>query len=404
MTAHASASTPGDVTASEPVREILDAVRELVPRIRARAEDGERACRIPETTVKELQEAGFFRLLLPRAHGGLAAPPAVHFTAVLELAGACGSTGWVASVFGIHLWHVALFDRRAQHEVWADPTALVCSSYAPSGTARAVDGGYELGGRWQFSSGSDHAGWAILGGLVPRGDGAPPAMRAFLLPRADYRVDPHWDTVGLRGTGSNDIAVEDVFVPAHRTVEVGVPAEHIFPGWQLNPEPLYRIPFPAMFTTAVAAPSVGIAEAAYQDHCAAVRTRIAEGTPRRGDTDPTGWLRISRGSSDIDAARRQLLGNIEELTAHAERGERPSPALRARTRRDQVLATERAVQAVDLLMAYAGGNAMRSGSGVLQRAWRDVHTARGHAANDLQRGQLPFAQQALGIEVRETMV
>lgn len=385
--------------------DVLAAVRELAPQIRARAEESETSCRIPDVTVKELRETGFFRLLLPRVHGGLAAPPQAHFTAVRELAAACGSTGWVASVFGIHLWHVALFDPRAQHDVWDDdPAALACSSYAPSGTATAVDGGYTLSGRWQFSSGSDHATWALLGGLVPRGEAGPPEMRAFLLPRADCRVEANWDTVGLRGTGSNDILVEDVFVPAHRTVEVGVPDSHVFPGWELNPEPLYRVPFPAMFTTAVAAPAVGIAEAAYRDHCAVLRARIAGGAARRGDLDPAGLLRIARGSGDIDAAWRGLIGNIEELTACAERGERPSLALRARTRRDQVLATERAMEAVDLLMAHAGGNAMRTGSGALQRAWRDVHTARGHAANDSQRGQLPFAQEALGIDVRETMV
>ncbi|WP_405577937.1 3-hydroxy-9,10-secoandrosta-1,3,5(10)-triene-9,17-dione monooxygenase oxygenase subunit [Streptomyces sp. NBC_01190] len=387
-----------------PQRAVLEAVRDLAPGLRARAEESERTCRLPKVSVKELRETGFFRLLTPRTYGGLAADPRAHFTAVTSLAAACGSTGWVASVFGVHLWHVALFDPRAQREVWGDdPEALVCSSYAPAATTAEAPGGYTLSGRWSFSSGSGHASWVLLGALVPGGEGASPGMRALLLPRSDVRVEEHWETVGLRGTGSNDIVVEEVFVPAHRTIEVGV-SERSFPGWEANPEPLYRMPFPAMFTTAVAAPSVGIAEAAYRDHCDTLRGRIAAGRPRRGDLETAGQLRIARGASDIDASWRQLVGNIGELYGCVVRGGVPSLASRARVRRDQVLATVRAMEAVDLLMAHAGGNAMRTGSGPLQRAWRDIHTARGHAANDVERGLLPSAQESLGIEVRETMV
>ncbi|MFJ5712549.1 3-hydroxy-9,10-secoandrosta-1,3,5(10)-triene-9,17-dione monooxygenase oxygenase subunit [Streptomyces sp. NPDC093105] len=387
-----------------PVRDVLRAVRELTPGLRARAEETEQTRRLPEATLKELRESGVFRLLRPRAHGGLAADPRAHFTAVRELAGACGSTGWVASVFGVHLWHLALFDPRAQQEVWGeDPDTLLCSSYAPGATAAVHDGGYTLHGRWHFSSGSDHADWALLGGLVPPGEGEPPALRAFLVPRADFRVEDEWDTVGLRGTGSNDVVVEDAYVPAHRTLELGVP-DLAYPGRAVNVEPVYRMAFPAMFTTAVAVPSVGIAEAAVRHHCDALRARIAAGTPRRGDLEAAGQLRIARGAGEIDAAWRQLIGNIGELYDCAQRDEAPSLALRARARRDQVLAAERAMEVVDTLMAYAGGNAMRAGAGVLQRAWRDTRTARGHAANDIERGLLPFAQQALGLEVREAMV
>ncbi|SDP01681.1 3-hydroxy-9,10-secoandrosta-1,3,5(10)-triene-9,17-dione monooxygenase [Streptomyces sp. cf386] len=387
------------------VRDVLGAVQELTAGLRERAAEAERLCRLPEESVKELTEAGFFRLLRPRAFGGLAAPPQAHFAAVGALAAACGSTGWVASVFGVHAWHVSLFAPRTQREVWdPDAGALVSSSYAPSGTAVPVTGGYTLSGRWSFSSGCDHAQWVLLGAFVTGPEGSPPEMRAFLLSRDDYRVEAAWDTVGLRGTGSNDILVEDVFVPARRTIGVGASAERVFPGWESNPEPLYRVPFPAMFTTAVTAPIVGTAAGAYRDHCATLRDRIAEGRPRRGDLDPAGQLRIARGSGDVDASWSQLVGNMAELYDRAERAREPGLELRARTRRDQVLATERAVAAVDLLMVHAGGNAMRTGSGALQRAWRDVHTGRGHAANDIERGLLPYAQQALGLDVRESMV
>ncbi|MDI3408788.1 3-hydroxy-9,10-secoandrosta-1,3,5(10)-triene-9,17-dione monooxygenase oxygenase subunit [Streptomyces cavernicola] len=385
--------------------EVLAAVRALAPALRERAAATEELRRMPDDSVAELGDAGFFRLLQPAAHGGFGADPAVHHAAVQEIARACGSTGWAAAVLAVHPWHVALFDPRAQDDVWgAHRDALLCSSYAPTGTVTAVDGGFRLSGRWHFSSGCDHADWALLGGLVTDGEGSPVDMRTFLVPRSAYAVDAVWDTVGLRGTGSNDLVVKDVYVPAHRSLGYRPVNALDCPGHEINPEPLYRLPYAALFTTTISTAMVGIAEGAYEEHLAAARDRSRTGRGPQAVDDPFAQVRIARAASEIDAAQLQLTRNMRELYATVARGERPTPGQRARTRRDQALATERAVTAVDLLVEGAGGGIMGPGGGVVQRAWRDLRTGRGQAANDLERALGLYGRHALGVEVNDSMV
>ncbi|MEU8527629.1 3-hydroxy-9,10-secoandrosta-1,3,5(10)-triene-9,17-dione monooxygenase oxygenase subunit [Streptomyces sp. NPDC048629] len=384
---------------------VLEAVRALAPVLRERAAEAEAARKVPEASIEDLAGTGFFQLLQPRAYGGFAADPAVFYTAVKEIAKACGSTGWVASVVGVHPWHVALYEAKAQEEVWgADPAARICSSYAPTGKVTPVDGGFVLDGRWHFSSGCDHTDWALLGGLVTDADGRPVDMRTFLVPRAEYRIDDVWDTVGLRGSGSNDIVCEGVFVPEHRALSFGPVTALDTPGQQVNPEPLYRLPYASVFTTTISTPIVGIAEGAHEAYAAATRERFRVSYGQQVAQDPFAQVRIARAASDIDAAWLQLTRNIGELYELAGRGEPLPMALRARTRRDQVLATERAVAAVDLLMENAGGSAMRTGPNPVQRAWRDVHTGRGHAANDPERALALYGQAVLGLDIQDTML
>ncbi|MFD6915305.1 3-hydroxy-9,10-secoandrosta-1,3,5(10)-triene-9,17-dione monooxygenase oxygenase subunit [Streptomyces virginiae] len=385
--------------------DVLDAVRALTPALRERAAEAESLRKVPEASIKELADTGFFRLLQPRAYGGHAANPALFYTAVKEIARACGSTGWVASVVGVHPWHVALFDPRAQEEVWGqDPDTRICSSYAPTGKVTPVDGGFTLSGRWHFSSGCDHTDWALLGGLVTDPEGRPVDMRTFLVPRADFRIDEVWDTVGLRGSGSNDITLDEVFVPERRALSFGPVTALQVPGHAVNPEPLYRLPYASVFTTTISTPIVGIAEGAYEGYVEATRDRLRVSYGQQVAEDPFAQVRIARAASDIDASWLQLRRNIDELHALAERGAELPTTLRTRVRRDQVLATERCAAAVDLLMENAGGGAMRTGPDRLQRAWRDVHTGRGHAANDPERALVLFGQGALGLDIQDTML
>ncbi|GHB70980.1 acyl-CoA dehydrogenase [Streptomyces viridiviolaceus] len=385
--------------------DVLAAIRALAPALRERAAEAETLRRVPDTSIKELEDTGFFQLLQPTAFGGRAADPLVFYSAVKEIAKACGSTGWVASVVGVHPWHVALYDPRAQQEVWGqDPKTRIASSYAPTGRATPADGGFRLSGRWHFSSGCDHARWALLGCLVPDAEGAPVDMRTFLIPRTEYRIDDVWDTVGLRGTGSNDVVVEDVFVPEHRTLSFGPVTALQVPGHEINQEPLYRLPYAGVFTTTISTPIVGIAEGAFDSYVEATKQRIRVSYGQKVAEDPFAQVRIARAASDIDASWLQLTRNIGEMYALARRGEEITTDIRTRTRRDQVIATERAVAALDLLMENAGGNAMRTGPNPVQRAWRDAHTGRGHAANDPERALVMFGQGALGLEIQDVML
>jgi 3-hydroxy-9,10-secoandrosta-1,3,5(10)-triene-9,17-dione monooxygenase len=380
---------------------VLDAVTELLPTLRERAQETEDLRRIPDDSVKALQETGFFRLLQPARYGGLEASPVDFYRGVRLISSACGSTGWVSSVLGVHPWQLALFDERAQLEVWGeDSTTLISSSYAPMGRARAVDGGFTFSGRWSFSSGCDHAGWIFLGGLVMGEEGTPVDFRTFLLPRADYEIDDVWDTIGLRGTGSNDIIVEDAFVPEHRTLSFMDTGRCVCPGQQVNPGPLYQLPFASVFSCSIAVPVVGMATGAYEAYVSWTRERVRASTGGKASDDSFNQLRIAEAASKIDAAVGAIERNINEELALAEAGEKIPVALRVRVRRDQVNATGAAIQAVDRLFESAGGRALKAGTPI-QRFWRDAHAGRVHAINDPEKAQVMFGQFELGLKVQD---
>jgi 3-hydroxy-9,10-secoandrosta-1,3,5(10)-triene-9,17-dione monooxygenase len=376
---------------------VIAGITELLPIFRQRAQEAEDARVVPAESVKSLEETGFFRLLQPAGFGGLEADPVTFFTAVRLIASGCGSTGWVASVVGVHPWQLALFPQQAQDDVWgADPATRMSSSYAPTGQARQVDGGYRLDGRWSFSSGCDHASWVLLGGIVTNDEGKPVDFCTFLLPASDYVIDDVWDTVGLRGTGSNDIVVGGAFVPGHRSLSFTDVTRCSCPGQQVNAGPLYRIPFGSIFSYAITTPIIGMGTGAYAAHVDYQRGRVrASYVGQKAAEDPFGQVRIAEAAGLLDAAWLALERNMTELMAHARAGEKIPLPLRLRVRRDQVTGTGQAIRAVDLLFENSGGRALRTGTPI-QRFWRDAHAGRVHAINDPERALSMFGRGEFG--------
>jgi 3-hydroxy-9,10-secoandrosta-1,3,5(10)-triene-9,17-dione monooxygenase len=380
-------------------------VRDLLPILRERAQETEDRRVVPAESIKALAEIGFFRLLQPARFGGHEADPMTFLSAVRMIASACGSTGWVASVVGVHPWQLALFPLRAQEEVWgADNATRMSSSYAPTGKAAPVDGGYRLSGRWSFSSGCDHASWVLLGGIVRDADGKPTDFRTFLLPAAEYTIEDVWDTVGLRGTGSNDILVDDVFVPAYRSLSFNDTSRCACPGQEANPAPLYRIPFGSLFSYAITTPIIGMATGAYDAHVAYQRERVrAAYAGQRAAEDPFAQVRVAEAASELDAAWLQLEQNMRELMGHAVAGREIPLDLRLRVRRDQVRGTGRAISAVDKLFENSGGRALATGTPI-QRFWRDAHAGRVHAINDPERALTMYGRGEFGLPVTDAML
>jgi 3-hydroxy-9,10-secoandrosta-1,3,5(10)-triene-9,17-dione monooxygenase len=382
---------------SERASAVVTAVGELLPALRERAQEAEDARDVPAESVKALEEAGFFRLLQPARYGGLEADPVTFYTAVRMIASACGSTGWVASVVGVHAWQLALFPPAAQDDVWgADASTRMSSSYAPTGRAQLAGDGYHLSGRWSFSSGCRHASWVLLGGLVTDDEGNPVDFRTFLLPASDYAVDDVWDTIGLRGTGSNDIVVDGAFVPEHRSLGFADVTRCACPGQEVNTAPLYRIPFGSVFSCAITTPIIGMAVGAYDAHVAYQRDRVSTAYGAKVAQDPVAQARVAEAAAEIDAAWLAITHDMTELMAHARAGEPIPMPLRLRIRRDQVLGTRRAVGAVDVLFENSGGRALRVGTPI-QRFWRDAHAGRAHAINDLERALVIFGRGEFGL-------
>ena len=379
---------------------VLDGVRDLLPTFRERAEEAERLRVVPEANIKELEDTGFFKLLQPKRFDGYESSPIDFYTAVRDISSACGSTGWVSSVVGVHPWQVALFADEAQQAVWGEDTSTrLSSSYAPTGKAVVAEGGYTLSGKWSFSSGCDHCSWVLLGGLVFNADGNVIDFKTFMVPRKDYTIVDVWNVVGLRGTGSNDIVVEDVFIPEAFTLSMGETGQCRGPGQEQNTSDLYKLPFHSVFTTTICTPIIGMAMGAYAEHVEMQQKRSrAAYLGEKASLDPFAAVRIAKASSEIDAAWALTMNNIREEEALVAKGEQIPLGLRLKVRRDQVLGSQRAIDAIDALFEASGGRALAEGT-YLQRAWRDAHAGRVHAANDPERALQMFGAHEFGHKI-----
>jgi len=284
--------------------------------------------------------------------------------------------------------------------VWGSDTSVrLSSSYAPTGRATITDGGYTLSGKWSFSSGCDHATWVLLGGLVFNDEGQVVDFKTFMVPRENYRIEDVWNVVGLRGTGSNDIIVDDVFIPEAFTLSMGETGQCKGPGQEQNASNLYKLPFHSIFTTTICTPIIGMAYGAYAEHVDMQRKRVrAAYLGEKASLDPFAAVRIARASSDIDAAWALAMNNIREEMALVEKGEPIPLGLRLKVRRDQVLGTQRAIDAIDALFEASGGRALAEGT-YLQRAWRDAHAGRVHAANDPERALQMYGAHEFGHKI-----
>ncbi|MGA4992176.1 acyl-CoA dehydrogenase family protein [Nonomuraea bangladeshensis] len=364
--------------------EVVRRVQALASRLRAAAEESERLGKLSDESVKVVREAGVMRLLQPVEYGGYAAHPRDFAEAVMEVARNCGSTGWVCGVGGVHPWEMALCDRRLQEEVWgSDQDTWIASPYMPSGVAVPVDGGYVLNGHWQFSSGTDHCDWIFLGAMIGDGTGAvakPPRSLHVVLPRQDYTiVEDSWDVVGLCGTGSKDIVVENAFVPGYRTVDAAEVAEGERAAARAGrAETVYRLPFWTMFPLGITSAVIGIAEGVLAAHLDYQRERILATSGERVTKDPHMLYAISEAAAEIAASRTQLLDGISRLYDKAEAGEPISFEDRSTVRRNQVRCAWRAVAAADEVFDRSGGNALRKDN-AMQRLWRDAHAGLHHA-------------------------
>jgi 3-hydroxy-9,10-secoandrosta-1,3,5(10)-triene-9,17-dione monooxygenase len=386
--------------------DILEAVRELLPVIRERAPRTEAERVLPEETIFELADAGFFGMLRPTRYGGSECDPVDYFTAVRLIASACGATGWVASLLGISPWHVALLEPQTREDIWGeDPNVLVSSSYAPTGRLVPSDGGYRLTGAWRSAPGAGYCDWIVLGTLMAGPTGDPVDYTAVVVPRSDYVLkDDVWNVSGLRGAGSRDVLVRDAFVPAHR-IYGAAGRRRIGKAQRESDTPaLYRVPFATIHSTALTAPLLGAAEGAYEYHLARMRrrSRLSHGG-RKWSGDEFAPVAVARGVGELDASVLQLERNLREQLEHALRNEPIPIELRLRARRDQVRGTERAVEAMDLLLKAAGGHGVQRGNPI-ERAWRDVHTGAAHVVNDVEQGMSLYGRWAYGLGVDDSLI
>jgi alkylation response protein AidB-like acyl-CoA dehydrogenase len=360
--------------------ELLSRARELVPTFRNRAAEAEKLRSIPSESIDDLRRAGLLRTLQPAILGGYELPldEAVLITAIV--AEGCGSTGWIQGIFSDHCATLGMFDGQAQKDVWgASPDSLISSGFMPTGKAVRVDGGYRLSGRWPFSSGCDHADWALVRSFVPSvPDTEPAELYMFLVPRTDYTIIDNWFVMGMSATGSKDFQLKgEIFVPAHRALSDKALRDGTGPGSEFNGGVLYRLPRDATVPFSLAAPFIGIAERALQIFVQGMRDRPSG--DRRAAPEGAIHMRVANSAAEIDAARALMLRDCRDAMETVQRGERLSIEQRARNRRDIAYVASQCTQALDRLFASAGArNIFLDSEG--QRLLRDIHAAGQHMA------------------------
>ncbi len=355
---------------------MLSRIQGLQTLLRDNADRARSERRVPAENIAALQEAGFFLALQPARWGGYELDPQDFFRLQMAIAECCMSTAWASGIVAVHAFQIALMDARAQNDVWGDDIhTRVSSSYAPMGKVEAVDGGFRFSGRWGWSSGCDHCSWALLGGILPDG-----SYRTFLVPRTDYRIEDTWYSMGLQGTGSNDIVVDDVFVPDYRTHKQSDGFEGTNPGVDEDSALLYRLPWAQLFIRVVSTPAIGAARDALSLYTALVRGK-ASGDVTKLAQDTGTQMRIAAARNTIEEMTTVLLANFDAMMAALRAGEPISLEDRILYRYQASLVIEKSMAVVDSLFSSAGGSSVFRGSAIQQR-FLDIHTARAHVANN----------------------
>ncbi|MFT4518990.1 MAG: 3-hydroxy-9,10-secoandrosta-1,3,5(10)-triene-9,17-dione monooxygenase, partial [Halioglobus sp.] len=305
----------------------------------------------------------------------------------------CPSSSWILGVIAVHNWQLALFDDQAAQDVWSeDPTTLISSSYAPVGKVKVVDGGFKLSGRWSFSSGSEHCEWAFLGAVVPTPE-APFDManyRTFLVPKSDYEIIRNWDVVGLQGTGSHDIVVEDGFVPEHRTHKSidGFLCDN--PGNAVNDAPLYRMPFMQVFVRAVCTATLGACDGALDAFIEVAKTRAVG--PNKMKNDPFARLIATEAKASIEEMKLTMFRNFDAMMDCCLAGVPIPVEDRVRYRYDSAVVADRCVALSSRMLKASGSGGIRDDS-VLRGFHLDMVASQAHVANN----STPFAINMGGV-------
>lgn len=356
---------------------LLERVAGLVPELRERTREIERGRRVPADLSERLGAARLYRMLVPRAIGGEEVHPWTFARALEALATGDSAAAWTVMTGATTGLLFAYLEPAVAKRFLDDaPDAAFAGVFAPSGRAVPEGEGYRLSGRWRWASGCENARWRMGGALVMDGD-APrrlpsggPEIRSCFFGADDSTVHDTWNVTGMRGTGSHDLSVEGLVVPAEHTTCVLVDAPR-------HDTPLYRFPVFGLLATGVSSVGLGIARAALDHVVELARGKRSRGGKKTMAESELVQVRIASAEAELSAARALTRETLEEVHAHAEAGGDLTDAHKARLRMAATFAAGAAARTVDAAYHLAGGAAVWDES-PLQRHLRDVHVMTQH--------------------------
>lgn len=382
---------------------LVERMRALKPMIAKHAAEAEALRRPVDAVWNAIRKTGYFYQMVPRGMGGLEFDIDTFIDSTLPLTEGDASTGWVASFCVEHNWMVSHMPIEAQHEAWDGNRYIIApNTAAPPGIATPVEGGHRLTGRWKWGTGAMHADWMLLNGLVEMAEG-PPELRMFMVPAEDVDVIDTWRMMGMVGTGSNDLSVSDVFVPAHRSYDIAPVRNGRGLGAQLYDSPLYAAPMMPLLCTAAAIPAIGAARRAIELCTARIKSHVKMGADGATVEKPAAQMRLAKArvlatSAELgirNAARRNLeLGRLEGEEQVAGR-----IALRAQI----AYAVSQCVEAVRQ-SCEAVGSSVYATENPLQRVFRDVQTMQSHIVYDFDVATELLGRTMVGLPPNSALV
>lgn len=374
-------------------RDLLGRAQELAPGFAARAQRTEEHRAPLAESVREMIDAGLLATLTPKVYGGHQLPVATMSQIVAILSAACPSTGWVSAFYMGAAWRAMIFPAQCQRELFADQAYLLNAGQAsPLREVKRVTGGYRLSGQTPWSSGSVHAQWITFMG-VATGDDQPPAPLVFMVPRDEVELLDTWQVAGMRGTGSNDMRVEDVFVPVHRAASFAAALEGKTQGQALHGA-MYQQPFIPFLMCEVVPVLVGALRGAAAAFTGRTRERQGTITGVKAANRQAAQMRLGRGLAAADAAETLLDAYLERYMQV--RSEQNDIADRAAMKLKAAFITDLCRNAINDLARGFGGDGFREQS-PLQRYFRDINMLAVHAFLDIDTAAETSGRLTLGL-------
>lgn len=383
---------------------LLEDLKSILPKIAANAAQAEQLRMVPEENIALLKGIGMHRAFQPKVYGGLEISLPEFADCVAALAGACASTAWAFSLLCTHSHQLAMFPKRLQDEVWGEnPDATASSSIAPFGKVEEVEGGVIFNGEMGWSSGCDHAEWAIVGCRRVNAEGEQVYCFA-VLPRSDYVIQDNWFAAGMKGSGTKTLIIKDVFVPEYRIQAAKDMMEGRSAGFGLYPQSkIFYAPYRPYFASGFSAIGLGVAERMLEAYKEKTKNRVRAYTGVNVGTATPALMRLAESTHQILAARAFLEKTWQEHAEHSERHEYPSRETLAFWRTNQAYAVKMCIQAVDRLFEAAGGMSWFE-SNEMQRLFRDSHMTAAHAYTDYDVCAQILGRELMGLEPDPSMV
>jgi alkylation response protein AidB-like acyl-CoA dehydrogenase len=383
--------------------ELIEAAEKLAPLLREKARESELARRPLDEVIEAARRSGLFALMTPRVYGGHEADLDTFFEVSLTLSRADTSMGWLLGFYIEHNFWFCGFPETFQTELFANSNHILAPATlnAGAGTATKVEGGYRLDGQWQWGTGIIHADWVMAGAITSEGDG--PAMPVFfVLPREDVEAVDTWHVLGMCGTGSWDMRIDDVFVPEEQVVSMLDLVNAIGESSRLHPGDLYRTPLIPVLGFAAATPMLGAAQMSLEEYQTQTKAKIASAIEAVGGEARTIGKPsvVARAALNIDAAEmilRDVLADVMTQRNQASMETRSSWLSRIS---HAVFMCREAVQDINSVTG-ASGAFLES---PVQRALRDITTGSNHIIFDREMRYADYGRILLDQPIQNLLV